>query len=831
MDISKLSDAELDRLIEMKENNDPLLALVGKESSWKKDAKSGKGAFGYTQFMDATRKEVEKELGRPLDMTNLVDATDAARHYLTKQYKRFGSWDKALAAYNAGPGAVSKHGGIPPFAETQDYVKSLAPGFKDFKGWDDDDNVKGLDMSGMQSEDAQAPQPTSNVESMSDAELNAKIAELEKKEPAPLPLNAKPNPDNKTWEQYYASLENAQKGRWWDVAAATGGSVAGAVVGGPVAGPAGIFGGGMAGNVAGTLYGNWLNIQAAQKAGEVDPNIPNDVLLRYLLDQAAWTVGFDIGMAGMGRVFGPALRAAAQKVGTKVTESEVAKAVNDFMEAYAPMSDLKAAIGRSAPRAAHVYRKMVDDIAKEATESLDKHTNKLMHITDADGFTNQVQQAKTELAARFEKHYADVAPGSFGGETRIIPGSTALTDPKDGALTMMEKILADHKRLVDKGSRLLAPDEEKVIKNLTDKIKSGKMMTVGDLRDYKKGIQAITEFSKEGAINSPTFVDKVGKGVVGKLDDAIVEALEAGGKKNLALEYKAANAGYTEAMVFLRTGAAKAMAKASPIEYIKHAINSGTTQSVREARDVAGLLVKQGQITPEVAQHMNDEIVRQWTIKYLGGNNATSKADALYQSIVKDAVGVFDPATKEYVDEVFKEVPKQTKKIFMDHLEVMHNLARLEKELPEQMGLGPGLAGFWAIASGAAGGAVGGGFGGAVGAASGQMAIWQLFTKGPELAAKAAISKNAAVVNKMNFFQRWMKNFSENLLKQSKTGDISRHALVNAVNATPGVRDVVRDLLQFEQENRDMPANGLPVWKGARQENGVENLPVWRGTK
>ena len=45
--------------------------------------------------------------------------------YLAEQYRRFGSWELALAAYNAGPEAVARHDGIPPFKETQNYVKAI----------------------------------------------------------------------------------------------------------------------------------------------------------------------------------------------------------------------------------------------------------------------------------------------------------------------------------------------------------------------------------------------------------------------------------------------------------------------------------------------------------------------------------------------------------------------------------------------------------------------------------------------------------------------------------------------------------------------------------
>jgi hypothetical protein len=50
---------------------------------------------------------------------------EGSARYLAEQHKRFGNWNLALAGYNAGPGNVSKYGGIPPFDETQNYVRSI----------------------------------------------------------------------------------------------------------------------------------------------------------------------------------------------------------------------------------------------------------------------------------------------------------------------------------------------------------------------------------------------------------------------------------------------------------------------------------------------------------------------------------------------------------------------------------------------------------------------------------------------------------------------------------------------------------------------------------
>ena len=60
-----------------------------------------------------------------------VDPTDPAQNleggarYLKEQYRTFGSWRLALAAYNAGPEAVRKHGGVPPYRETKNYVRII----------------------------------------------------------------------------------------------------------------------------------------------------------------------------------------------------------------------------------------------------------------------------------------------------------------------------------------------------------------------------------------------------------------------------------------------------------------------------------------------------------------------------------------------------------------------------------------------------------------------------------------------------------------------------------------------------------------------------------
>src|SRR5258708_33471276 len=95
-----------------------LAGLIKQESNFNPNAQSGVGAKGLTQLIDAT--------ARGLGVTDSFDpaqSLDGGARFLGGLLKQFkGNESLALAAYNAGPGAVQKYGGIPPYQETQRYV-------------------------------------------------------------------------------------------------------------------------------------------------------------------------------------------------------------------------------------------------------------------------------------------------------------------------------------------------------------------------------------------------------------------------------------------------------------------------------------------------------------------------------------------------------------------------------------------------------------------------------------------------------------------------------------------------------------------------------------
>ncbi|PWJ18054.1 lytic transglycosylase domain-containing protein [Jannaschia seohaensis] len=98
---------------------DLFLRLIRQESGWNPNARSHKGALGLAQLMPGTARLLGVNPRDPRQ--NL----EGGARYLAQQYRKFGSWRLALAAYNAGPGAVERHGGVPPFRETRNYVRVI----------------------------------------------------------------------------------------------------------------------------------------------------------------------------------------------------------------------------------------------------------------------------------------------------------------------------------------------------------------------------------------------------------------------------------------------------------------------------------------------------------------------------------------------------------------------------------------------------------------------------------------------------------------------------------------------------------------------------------
>lgn len=114
-----------------------VLALVLCESGFNPTSRSHAGAMGLGQLMPGTARELGVSNAYDTDQ-NLYGTVKLLRQHLDRYTARTGdsfeSLVLSLAAYNAGPGAVSKHGGVPPYRETQNYVRKVVDAYRNLTG-------------------------------------------------------------------------------------------------------------------------------------------------------------------------------------------------------------------------------------------------------------------------------------------------------------------------------------------------------------------------------------------------------------------------------------------------------------------------------------------------------------------------------------------------------------------------------------------------------------------------------------------------------------------------------------------------------------------------
>jgi soluble lytic murein transglycosylase-like protein len=128
------SSGEYDSLIEQaaaRHGLDPavLHGLIQQESGFDPSARSSAGAVGLTQLMPGTASSMG--VANPLDP---AESIEGGARYLSQLLGEFsGNTTDALAAYNAGPGAVKQYGGVPPYAETQSYVSKVLANAEAFR--------------------------------------------------------------------------------------------------------------------------------------------------------------------------------------------------------------------------------------------------------------------------------------------------------------------------------------------------------------------------------------------------------------------------------------------------------------------------------------------------------------------------------------------------------------------------------------------------------------------------------------------------------------------------------------------------------------------------
>jgi soluble lytic murein transglycosylase-like protein len=106
-----------------------VLSVMAAESSYDPDAVSSRGAVGPMQLMPATARELGYD---PSALNENIEAGTVYLGMMLSRYRhRKNGLELALAAYNAGPSSVKRHGGVPPFRETRDYIKRVLSRYRE----------------------------------------------------------------------------------------------------------------------------------------------------------------------------------------------------------------------------------------------------------------------------------------------------------------------------------------------------------------------------------------------------------------------------------------------------------------------------------------------------------------------------------------------------------------------------------------------------------------------------------------------------------------------------------------------------------------------------
>jgi len=494
--------------IAKEEGVDPalFLRLIHQESgSNPQTPKSSKGATGLTQLMPETAREMGVNPNDPID-----NLRGGAR-YLRQQLNDFGDPSLALAAYNAGPGAVRKAGGIPNFAETKGYVASIMGNSKDKTS---DTPISKTD------ELPSAEELLSSGNPVKSSEIHANEEVLPTAEELNLPAVKVEQPPSNI--DKFVNYAKSPQGR--EIALALGGTlggVAGGVLTAPAGGEGAIPGAGIGAATAGKIYdiamqgtGNASTPTLAQNIGGTAKDVGAGALMEVggqVLGKgvelaAKSPLGVALGRYGQGLVDAiPVSLSKPNRLAQQLKEYGIKASGNVAQDA----ADLSARAGDFAQNAGNQATALFDAaknsiIPKPSTASVGAPKENLEIGQTLRSAGEQAQTGFRTAMSDADKNLRQIENNVYqefmdkGNKIEQLPAFKTIQDKFDPIINWEGK-----------GDRKPNPTVEKVYKDVADLIFPQKVKVdaaqAADLRGRGKSSELSTEGNQVFRTVSPTF--------------------------------------------------------------------------------------------------------------------------------------------------------------------------------------------------------------------------------------------------------------------------------------------------------------------------------------
>lgn len=564
-----MADVDMSLLSQLEEQHGLPAGLLNavrtKESGGDAYALSPKGAMGHFQFMPETAAAYGVD-----DPTDFKQSATGAAKYLADLKARYsGDLTKTLAAYNAGPTAVAKYNGVPPYPETQNYVTGIM---------------------GQLAEDA--PPDLSD--------LPPDLGNLSVPQVWGGEGNARPARD------YQKELDK-EAGIIEPIVGSIAGGGIGAAIGSGIAPVAGTAVGAVAGGGVGNFIGTLAGISRAEANGALT-NIPVEQKLLYAAKQSG------IDMAATTATLGVAKMLPLVRRFFKPSEMDEVESFFRKMGVENPRPQL----GPMAEYGTQAYKNAAQDMKGAVNQAI---TDVVTEQAALAGGPTKAGTMFQEALSKAHENVSKYVNNLYGFAKRGTTVGDTLVKPDAKVQDLAKNAITEYKAQNTYGQL------DAAVRQTLEDIAGGKGASIADTISMKRGVASATDFKNPDVV-SRSLDQKTMTELLAALDATVSQGLRPFPKANGA--YQAANKIYSESMSDLRSNLMLQMVKKDPLSVTDYVARNATPTVMNDFENGLSRMLRTKAMTLQEAEQLRAGVRQNWITQNLGSETkATELAEAL----------------------------------------------------------------------------------------------------------------------------------------------------------------------------------------------------------